>query len=71
MIDHDGISPTSAPILSNLLDEDQGDARREGHDDFPLFVCSDPTMARENAQDGDRLVTAWWVRTEPVGEPQK
>ena len=33
-----------------------------GQNDFPLFICSDPTLAREQMQDGDRIVTSWWVR---------
>jgi hypothetical protein len=37
--------------------------------EFPLFICSDPTLARENAEATDRIVTdAWWVRCEPLEE---
>lgn len=37
---------------------------------FPLFICSDPTMARENAEVDDRIVTnTWWVRCEPLEVP--
>jgi hypothetical protein len=30
--------------------------------DFPLFVTSDPSAAREGRVETDRVVRRWWVR---------